>query len=366
MGCTQPLAIKYIMPNEPGYYMYGRNPERTFYENISINNELIPKWSAETSGSQGNTSIVIYKNILFVTDLSGKVYAFDKDNGKQLGYEKYSGSIPIAPIINDLRMFLIVNNLNERYSTFKIFDFVNGKILSESKIIGGVRNEMIKLKDGIIVLTDSGELIKYNLIGTKQWSTVTKVNSNSSPASNGEQIFWGNENGEIIAASAANGIIKYRSKFNGSIEGGISLDGDYLYFGNNQGKIICVKANDGKMFWEFNSNNKILVTPVFDNTKIIFGNLAGDIYCLNKENGKLIWKTGTAGIINATPLLFKNYLIQPDVNRKVYLINTQTGKIEKTLEFGTRVKLSPVYYNGILYLGADKGIINACSTAISN
>ena len=348
--------------NEPGYFMFGKVPERYFYENISINKEMKLKWTEETSGSQSNTSIVIYKDVLFVTDLSGKIYAYDRETGKQLGYEKYSGSIPVAPVINNLRMFLILNDLNERYSTLKIFDFINGKILSESKITGSVQNEMLKLNDGIIVLSDSGELIKYNLVGTREWNTVTKVNSKSSPASNGELILFGNENGELIAAYAKNGEIKYRSKLSDGIEGDICIDDGEAYFGDNAGKLFSVKVNDGKINWQFNSKHKILVTPVYDKSKIIFGNLTGDIYCLNNEDGRLIWKASTGGVINTTPLLFKNYLIQPDVNKKVYLINIQSGKIEKTYEFEKRVKLSPVYYNGILYLGADKGIINAYTT----
>ncbi|MCX6167846.1 MAG: PQQ-binding-like beta-propeller repeat protein [Ignavibacteriales bacterium] len=366
ISCTQPIAFKYMSPSEPGYFMFGKNPERSFYENISINEELQSKWSEETSGSQSNTSIVIYKNILFVTDLSGKVYAFDSENGKQLGYEKYSGAIPVAPVINNLRMFLILNNLNERYSTLKIFDFINGKILNEFKINGSVQNEMLKMKDGIIVLTDLGELIKYNLVGTKEWSTATKVNSKSSPSSNGEVILFGNENGELVAASAKNGEIKYRSKLSDGIEGDICIDGNNSYFGDNKGRLFSININDGTINWQFDSKNKIMVTPVHDNSKIIFGNLAGDIFCLNKIDGKLIWKTRTSGVINTTPLLFKNFLVQPDVNKKVYLISTVTGKIEKTYDFERRVKLSPVYYNGILYLGSDKGMINAYKTSLND
>jgi outer membrane protein assembly factor BamB len=362
ISCTQPIAIKYMSSSEPGFYVFGEIPERTFYKNISISDDLLPKWTQETSGSQSNTSIVIYKNILFVTDLSGKVYAYDKDSGKQIGYEKYPGSIPVAPVINNLRMFFVLNNLYEKYSTLKIFDFVNGKILNESRIKGSVRNEMLKLNDGIVVLSDSGELIKYNLVGTTEWIVDSKVNSKTSPASNGELILFGNEKGELIAASAKNGEIKYRSKLSEGMEGDLCIDAGNAYFGDNSGKLFSANVNDGKLNWQFNSKTKILVTPVFDKTKIYFGNLAGDIYCLNKTDGKMIWKISTGGVINTTPLLFNNYLVQPDVNKKVYFINTQTGKIEKSYEFEHRVKLSPVYYNGILYLGSDNGIISAYAT----
>jgi len=77
-----------------------------------------------------------------------------------------------------------------------------------------------------------------------------------------------------------------------------------------------------------------------------------------------LWKIETGGIINTTPVLFKNYLVQPDLNRKIYFIDINSGEIAKTYDFEKRVKLSPVYYDGILYLGADKGIINAYQVSI--
>ena len=361
-ACTQPIFFRNMAIGMPGHFMFGKIPERNFYENVSIGDFLEPKWSAVTSGSQSNTSIVIYNDILFVSDLSGKLYAFDRKTGKQFGYEKFSGAIPVAPVVNNLRLFLMVNELNEKYSTIKNFDILNGKVLDESKIYGGVHNELLKLDDGIIVLSDYGELIKYNLVGTKGWSTNTKVDSHSSPASDGNVIVFGNEKGELISCSAKTGEVLYRKKICGGIEAGLSISGSNIYFGDKTGKVFCVNLNDGKIIWQYDTKNKIVVTPVMNAENLFIGNLNGDIFCLNKADGKLKWKIRTEGVIDATPLLLKNKLVQPDLNRKVYLIDVATGNIEKMMPFETRTKLSPVYYDGMIYLGADRGEINAYQT----
>ncbi|TSA27541.1 MAG: hypothetical protein D4R68_05430, partial [Ignavibacteriales bacterium] len=119
LSCTQPIAFKNMIVGGPGYFMFGKNPERKFYNDISIDDSLKLKWSAETSGSQTNTSVVIYDNILFVGDLSGKFYAFDRTTGKMFGYEKYTGSISTTPIVNNLRVFILLNQFNEKYSLLK-------------------------------------------------------------------------------------------------------------------------------------------------------------------------------------------------------------------------------------------------------
>ncbi|MFA5804414.1 MAG: PQQ-binding-like beta-propeller repeat protein [Melioribacteraceae bacterium] len=364
LNCTQPIAFKNMIVGGSGYFMFGKGPERDFFQNKSIKDSIILKWSAETSGSQANTSVVIYDNILFVGDLSGKLYAFDRTSGKMFGYEKYSGSISITPVVNNLRVFFLLNQLNEKYSVLKIFDYLNGNVLLESKISGSVQNEMIKLNDGIVVLTDQGEIIKFNFIGSREWSVNTKVSTKSSPASNGDLILFGNEKGELIAVSSNIGKIKYRMNISNGIEGDFSIEGDYAYFGDNNGKLFCVSVNEGRIVWTVDTKSKILSTPVMNDDKVFVGNLGGEIFCINKSSGKLIWKIETGGVINTTPALFKNYLVQPDLNRKIYFIDTNNGEITKTYDFEKRVKLSPVYYDGILYLGADKGIINAYQISI--
>jgi len=359
LSCTQPIAFKNMIVGGPGYFMFGKNPERKFYNDISIDDSLKLKWSAETSGSQTNTSVVIYDNILFVGDLSGKFYAFDRTTGKMFGYEKYTGSISTTPIVNNLRVFILLNQFNEKYSLLKIYDYLNGNVLLESKIYGSVQNEMIKLNDGIVVLTDQGELIKFNFVGERGWSLTTKVSTKSSPASNGDLILFGNEKGELIVVSSNTGEIKYRINISNGIEGDFSVEGDYVYFGDNDGELFCATVNNGRIVWTVDTKSKILSTPVMNDDKVFVGNLAGEIFCINKSSGKIIWKIETGGVINTTPALFKNYLVQPDLNRKIYFIDTNNGEIAKTYDFEKRVKLSPVYHDGILYLGADKGIINA-------
>ncbi len=364
LSCTQPIVFKNMIIGGSGYFMFGKNPERRFYQNISIEPDIKLKWSAETSGSQTNTSVIIYDNILFVGDLSGKLYAFDRTSGKMFGYEKYTGSLSVAPIVSNLRIFILLNQFNEKYSVLKVFDYMNGNILLESKLYGSVQNEMIKLSNGIVVLTDQGEVIKFNLIGSREWGVNTNVASKSSPASDGNLILFGNEKGELIAVSTLDGEIKYRTKISDSIEGDFTIEGEYAYFGDNNGKLFCVEVKDGKIIWTVDTKNKILSTPVLNNENVFVGNLAGGIFCINKLSGKIIWKIETGGVINTTPTLFKNYLVQPDLNRKVFLIDTNSGEITKTYDFEKRVKLSPVYYDGFLYLGEDKGIINAYQISI--
>lgn len=347
---------------EEGYFIFGKNNSRNNFENVSITEYLQPLWISETNGSQANNSVLIYGKYLFAADLSGRIYVFDRNEGKQLGYEKFPGAISANPVIYKLKLFFVVNEREEKYSTFIHFDFINGKILSEDMISGSVGNELLLLDDGIVVLTDLGEIIKYNLVGTRLWSTKTKTTTQSSPVSDGKVIVFGNQKGEVVIVDCSDGVIKYKEKIADSIESGISLDGSTIYFGDKLGKLYSFDIDKKKVNWKYNTGSNIKSMPVFDTNNVIVGNLGGAIFSIDKSSGKKNWMVTTHGVINTAPLLTNSYLYQPDLNKKVHVINKSIGEIIKTYDFERRLKLMPVYFDGIIYFGSDKGEIHAFQT----
>lgn len=355
-NCTQPIALKNMAIDEPGYYMHGKIPQRTFYEDITLG-EIAEKWDNETSGSHSSSSLVIFNNTVFVSDLSGRIYAFDKTNGKMLGYEKFNGSIETSPVVYKLRLIFVVNEKLENYSTLIVFDFMNGKILNETQINGGVSNQLILLEDGIIALTDKGELIKFDFTGNKLWSVETHSYSSTSPASDGNKIIFGNQKGELIIVST-NGDKKSKFNFKNALTSGMIIEGSNVYFADNSGIIYSFDFNEEKLKWLFNTGFKIISTPALDKSNVYIGNLNGDFFSIDKNNGKLNWQVKTKGIINTTPLITNDFIIQPNVDKKVLFINPQNGEIKNTIEFERRTKLTPVLHDSLLFLGSDRGILH--------
>jgi len=366
ISCSHDLIIKNFYSNDSGILMFGKVPQRNFYEDVSISDSLELLWKAETNGSQANTSIIINNDFLFVSDLSGRIYGFNIKSGKSTGYYKFSGSIVAAPIINKLRIYFAVNLRSENYSLFVMKDINNAKTLSETKIKGSINSEMLKLNDGIFVLSDRGELIKFNYAGIKVWSVETKTSTHSITASDGNIVIFGNDNGELFFVSSNQGKILFRKKISEYSINGITIDNNNAYFCDSSGKLFSFNIQTKKINWIFNSKANIVSIPVFNSENIFIGNLLGKIFSIDKNNGKLKWSIDTRGIINSTPLLLKNFLIQPDLNKKIYFINPENGVIKKTLKFDTRLKLSPVYFDEYIFFGADRGQIFAYKTFRDN
>jgi outer membrane protein assembly factor BamB len=361
-SCSNPLILKNTHIDDSGILTFGNTGARSFYYGKSITEFLQLKWTAETKGSQPNSSVLIAGDFVIVSDLSGRVYAFDRDTGKMIGYEKNDGAISTAPILKNFRLYYAVNGKNQFYSTFKMFDFINSKVLIEDRINGSVNNELIRMEDGIIVLTSRGELIKYNYTASRIWSTNLKASVRSNPAANESLIAVGTNSGELILIDKNNGSVLFREKISEGIESGFTFDGDILYFGDNDGILYSFDTKAKKIVWSVKTGSKIIATPVFDSEKIIIGNLSGKIFAVKKNSGDKIWMVDTKGLINTTPMLTNTFLVQPDNNKKLYMINASLGIIVKTYEFDRRVKLTPVLYDGIIFFGSDRGQIHAYQT----
>ena len=365
-GCTKPLILKNIIADKKGHLMFGSSPERNFFIPEVLPDSLEHRWTAETEGGFGKNSVVIYDTLIVVGDLAGIIYAFGASYGYLIGKEKYKGSISVAPALTSFRVFFVLNDFDEPYFTLKFYDYIQGKILDETIVPGSCNNELILLEDGLLVLTERGKLVKFNLVAFKEWEVDTDELTICSPAYSDNIVVFGNMKGEIIGINIEKREVEYREKISSGFQSGISISDGYGYIADRDGILYKIDISNGDVQWRYDSGSRISSMPATDEKSVYCGNLKGEIFSLNKIDGKLNWKIATEGIINTPPLVFKNVLIQPDGNKKAHFISVDSGEIIKILEFDRRVKMSPVYNDNTLYFGTDNNQIHSYKVIESN
>ncbi len=357
-GCTNTIQFKNMISNSDGVYMYGLNNERKFNYESQIGDSLDLLWTAETNGSQNYSSPVIYNDILFVGDLSGRLYAFDRKSGVQYGYKKFDGALEITPAVNNFRIICVINNLDEKYSTLIIYDYLSGRILNETIINGKVNAELLKYDDGVVVITTLGEVLKINYAGTVIWKTNLKKATYSSPVSDDKFIYVGNSSNEIIKIDLSTGIVVDKKSFLNPIECKLTMNSENIYLGDNRGFVYCLNTNL-EIIWKVETGSKIINSIAVDDSLVISSNLAGDIYSINRLNGALNYSIKTGGMASSSPLIFADNIVVPLVNKRFLLISKRTGAIVNEILFERRLKTTPIFYDNILYIGSDRGLIHA-------
>lgn len=339
--------------------MLGQVPSRNFYVPVQISDSLKLLWEKSAYGGFPNASVSVYDEMVFINDLSGRVFAYNISTGKEAGMLRYKGAIYSSPALFKSAIVFPVTLEKENTTEIVFYDYQEGKEISVKEIEGKILNQMISSSESIILLTHEGTVYKFDNRGNEVWKTETKVRTNCSPSSSKGLIVFGNIEGEIIALDNSNGKINYRVKSEGIFSGAPSIDNDIFYLSNENGNVYARQLKDGSSVWEFNTNSRILMTPAYDDENLYVGNLSGELFSLNKYSGSLNWKIATGGVLNATPLITENRIIIPDVFFAYYLVKKSDGKIMKKIKLEGRAKLTPVYFRNVLYIGFDDGILRA-------
>ena len=356
-SCTKRIVLKDARENQPGLFAYNKNIDTKYFVDMEISDSLELVWSNDTHGSFLNSSVVFYDDYLFVSDLSGRVYCFLDSTGKEIGAEKYKGEVAVSPLIYGNSILFGVNFFEENYATIFFYDFIRGDYKNQIDIKGSLVNEFIKSENDFAVLTEAGDLIKYNYQGEKMWEYISGEAALCTPYLGDGRVYFGTEHGELICIDYNSGKEIWRTKITHGIESTPVKAGSKIIVGDTYGTIICYDEVNQAAVWKFETKAKIKSQPVVIDDKVLAGNLAGELYSINLASGRENWSLKLGGIINSTPLAFKNLLVQPDLNKKVYLIDYRSGKVVKELKFDARVRLSPAFYRNKIYFGVDRGEI---------
>lgn len=358
-GCGKSLIkITAKLDSDP-YPMFGRTSARNFYVPVTVSDSLLLYWENDVHGNFTNSSVTIYDEYVFTSDLGGRIYVFDINDGSKVGMLKSKDAIYSAPLI--FKSVVVYAVAEEKYNLTEIiiYNFKTGKEVFYEEIYSRVLSEMIALEDGIIFLTESGRINRYDLSGKSIWQTETDAATRCSPSLKNGIIIFGNDDGEVITVDLEDGEIINRKSVGGIFTGTPTIDDSIAYMSNNNGMIYALDLKSIEIIWQHDTHARILMSPAVDDKNVIIGNLSGSLFSLNKFNGKPNWKQQYKGVFQATPLLTNYRIIIPNLFRSLYIIDKSTGIPNKIYLLEGRAKLSPVYFDGILFIGFDRGILRA-------
>jgi outer membrane protein assembly factor BamB/orotate phosphoribosyltransferase len=84
-----------------------------------------------------------------------------------------------------------------------------------------------------------------------------------------------------------------------------ALDGERLYFGTDSGHFYALRQFDGSMCWAINTkrntNKGIFSSPLLVGQDVVFGAYNGDVYAVNCESGEIHWQFGEADWVGSSP-----------------------------------------------------------------
>lgn len=167
----------------------------------------------------------------------------------------------------------------------------------------------------------------------RQWSRSTLENphfgfryaNRMSPVLTNELVIQGNAVDGMKAFHRDSGREVWSFAVQNGVEGGAVLDGDRLYFGAGDGYFYCLNALSGEVFWKFLINSESLARPLIHGSRVFHISGNDTLYSFDKISGRSFW------------------------------VKTNAAKANMSV----RGQATPIYKNGVLYLGFSDGYFSA-------
>jgi outer membrane protein assembly factor BamB len=193
-------------------------------------------------------------------------------------------------------------------------------------------------------------------------------------------VYIGVTDNSTYAFDAITGSYKWQYKTNEPVSSSPAADGNRLFFGSDD-KILYalnVSGSTPVSLWNFTANGVIQSTPTIDGGRVFFGSDNHMLYALNETTGKLIWSWATTdatikirnGIAIANNIVYVTF----ESLNKIYALHADAAPGNYTEAGSSSIRYwirdfstvyvsgfnEPVYANGkivVTGLGGDPGMI---------
>ncbi len=212
----------------------------------------------------------------------------------------------------------------------------------------------LSTKAGFIYCIDGKE--RQNI-----WSFQAQDELESPPCLGEENIYVYDKNSVLYCLNKA-GKLCWKKELGENISTGVGESAGIIFFGTEEGVLIALDKKNGQESWRFQADQAIRSTPVFGEGMIIFGCDDHHLYFLDKKGG-LVDKFPTGDKIQFTPLQDGKSLYFGSDDLNFYSLDFKRRRARWKVKIGCKISGSPLIYkkrvlflclDGILYC-LDKG-----------
>ena len=191
----------------------------------------------------------------------------------------------------------------------------------------------------------------------------------SSPAIQGNTIYFGSGDGYFYALDKESGKVKWKFESGGIIHSSPALAFGNVYFGGWDTYLHALNAVTGKEVWNFKTGEDTAIynqtgitsSPIIDGNMLYFGCRDSHLYALDAGNGKLVWtRYNDGGWISVSPLVAGDKLIYTSgSDKKLTALNKLNGDSIYRYDVPTGMFSSPALTGNLFYYGGMNGLLYA-------
>jgi outer membrane protein assembly factor BamB len=207
----------------------------------------------------------------------------------------------------------------------------------------------------------TGEVIAFRVgDGSVRWRKVIGP-SESSPLVVGATVFAGDWNGRVWALRRRTGKVRWVTKLQGQVKGGVAISGNRLFVGDYSGHVYALNATSGRVLWQakaqprFGHAGNFYGTPAVAYGRVYIGGTDGKVYSFGAVSGKIRWSQSTGGYVYSSPAVWRDRVYAGSYSHRFYCFDAATGAVLWRFTANGPVSGSPTIIAGRVYFATLKG-----------
>lgn len=351
-GCT-PFHLQVpVRTVEGDWKMYGGNPGRTNVAPQALVPPLSLRWQYDASAGFSAYSASVAESLVFVGNLRGEVHAVHLRTGEGAGVRSFGSSVIGTPIVAKQTLYVA---LSREEQSLVAYDLDNA-IVRWQKPFGDIESAPLLMEGRLYVAALDGKISCIDAADGKALWTFSVPASRrssavrSSPASDGDVLVFGCDNGTLYAVAVKDGTLRWSAKAGASIAGSPAVSSGLVFVGSLDGTFYAFDAASGTMKWSRPLGSPIYASPAVDAGRVFIGTSGGVFAALGAGTGEIVWQGRLGSVINAAPLVSGSVVYVASLDKTLHAFSASAG--ERLWQYTTkgRIKTMPVIARGFLIL----------------
>ena len=207
----------------------------------------------------------------------------------------------------------------------------------------------------------TGELIAFNVgSGRVVWRRRIYP-SESSPVVTAGSVFVGDWSGRVYAFRKRTGKLRWVTKLQGQVKGGVAVSGNRVYIGDYSGHVYALAMRSGRIVWtaraqpRFGHAGNFYGTPAAAYGRVYVGATDGKMYSFGASTGKLRWSQSTGGYVYSSAAVWRDRVFAGSYSHRFFAFDAATGAILWQFTANGPISGSPTVVAGRVYFATLKG-----------
>ena len=348
---------------------FKRDVKRSGAVTEQANPPLTQKLEKKLDGA-GRTSPIVYRGLVFLGDLTGKIWAFDAsgDKADPVWVYKTAGKV-ISSLVAEKGVVYAISQDGKLYA----FNYATGQVLFTYNI--GSKDSSSPAVYGGCLYGATGypntTVYCFNLTShAMAWTKNVGQYVYSSPAFGDGIVYIGANNGCLYAFDAYTGETKWFFQTKGDVylsSPCVSADGNWVYFtpGGDVKKLYALNAKTGelKSGWasvDFGTTYAVVssITEADGVLYFVSGAAPSILFAVNASDGTQKWSRPldkpSASNMVSSPVAVNGVIYVGSAANKLYAVNAADGTVLFSYTTSAPVLSSPAVANGKVYACAGE------------